>query len=509
MSTETYTFACPVCAVRLSVPKALAGVRGPCPQCHHEITSPEVASPEREEALVIAGGADRVAAESGESMADRVAAGESERRYPPPLPGVSGGASVEDAVMVPPVAEGDDAAAELTEDLVEQVPAAVEPVVPPPRRRSGGRWAVASLAFLVVGGLAAFNFLPAQTLRGWVQQALPGAAVAWIFGEEPDEDNASTAVEIRPAGDAVAPLDEVGDEAASAPHPGAATADPAVGPEPPAARQVGGGTSSAPIESGAVERGRAGIPRPARVAGAPADPTLLLPDISESAEPSAAVVLDEQQAGAQEALTLFLEARTWNDRLLFSEGSESLEAEMEAYYRTTRDGPHSPTSVDYLASAPLADGDGAVHVFHVTFADLPQGFPVPVRQTADGWKIDWPAFVEFREGKLKNFLSDYHEAPAVFRVRMQRAQYLDRSVPNADKKYAFRVAAPIDGHEGHVFVDQQDSIVGPKLESMLDWNAPPSLVMVKLKWVRGNNGRGYVELRDIVSDSWRPTPPAP
>ena len=41
MSQQTYTFACPVCAVRLSVPKALAGVRGPCPQWHHDITAPE------------------------------------------------------------------------------------------------------------------------------------------------------------------------------------------------------------------------------------------------------------------------------------------------------------------------------------------------------------------------------------------------------------------------------------------------------------------------------------
>ena len=49
MSQESYLFACPVCAARLSVPKALVGVRGPCPQCHHEITAPE---PEPEPSVV-------------------------------------------------------------------------------------------------------------------------------------------------------------------------------------------------------------------------------------------------------------------------------------------------------------------------------------------------------------------------------------------------------------------------------------------------------------------------
>ena len=141
----------------------------------------------------------------------------------------------------------------------------------------------------------------------------------------------------------------------------------------------------------------------------------------------------------------------------------------------------------------------------MTFADLPQGFPVSVRQSEEGWKVDWQAFVEFREGRLKKFLAQYQEAPAIFRVRLQRARYQDTAVPNLDQKYVFRVAAPIDGHEGYVFVDKEDSIVGPKVAEMLGWE-DTHLVMAKLKWVRATSGRPYVELRDIVSQSWREAP---
>jgi hypothetical protein len=31
-------------------------------------------------------------------------------------------------------------------------------------------------------------------------------------------------------------------------------------------------------------------------------------------------------------------------------------------------------------------------------------------------------------------------------------------------------------------------------------------VMAKLKWVKNTNGRAYVELRDITSESWRNEP---
>jgi hypothetical protein len=74
-----------------------------------------------------------------------------------------------------------------------------------------------------------------------------------------------------------------------------------------------------------------------------------------------------------------------------------------------------------------------------------------------------------------------------------------------ENTYHFRIAAPIDGHEGHAYARRDDSIVGPKLANKLEPNTT-HYVMAKLKWVKNTNGRAYVELRDITSESWRNEP---
>lgn len=191
---------------------------------------------------------------------------------------------------------------------------------------------------------------------------------------------------------------------------------------------------------------------------------------------------------------------------MLSEGADALRSEMESHYQQARDGPHPPTSVEHLDSAALPGNKGVVHIFHVTFGDLPQGMPVSVVQTDDGWKVDWRAFVEFREGRLRKFFSRYQDAPATLRVRLRRVEHQDRAVPDPDQKYAFHLSVPIDGHEGFAFVGKDDPTVGPKIGDKLDPNASPSHVMASLRWVRGISGRGYVELCDIVSDTWRPRP---
>ena len=46
MATETITFFCPACGIKLTVPANLAGVEGPCPSCGSHIQAPRPAAPE-------------------------------------------------------------------------------------------------------------------------------------------------------------------------------------------------------------------------------------------------------------------------------------------------------------------------------------------------------------------------------------------------------------------------------------------------------------------------------
>ena len=477
---------------------------------------------------------------------------------PPPLPppaavppAVAAPAPTPPAAAVPPPLEAVAIEAVAIEAVaVESVPAGPgEPVVNetrfsapsktdesiprrPAKRRSGWRMVAAVLIAFGLLAAAALNFLPRQSLRQWVGRWVPSLSgtVAPSSGQaaaNPDAAQVAVDVQIRPALDSpevapptdpattgnaepsgeTPPTPEIA-TAGTQPPPGEATAPAAVAEEaagtpanatdeastatpetPPGSPPDSGGAAAAPVAEAS--------PPSAQDA-----PPSLLPDISGGDPPAAAAPVDEALAGAQEALTLFLQARTWKERIALSEGGDTLKPEMEAHYANVPDGPNQPTSVEHIASAPLPGGSRTVQLFHVTFPDLPQGFPVPVRQTEEGWKIDWRAFTEFREARLKKFLAEYQDLPSVFRVRLQRTHLQERAVPNLDQKYAFRIAAPIDGHEGYVFVDKDDSIVGPKIADKLDGNTI-HLVMAKLKWVRGTNGRTYVELRDIVSNSWR------
>jgi len=545
MSNETYTFACPVCAVRLSVPKALAGVRGPCPQCHHEITAPE---PEAAMAAAVAG-----------TMVPEAAVSRNEG--PAPVPS----AVVPPAPARPPTADEIARAVEPVSvareeaDLVEsdegeddETPAdaplaATERV--PARGRTERRSIFGRLAAVIVMaglmGLAVFNWLPRGSLRSALSRWVPMGAVAQDDSgrsdtpspsvRPPSADQGTSDTEVvstagGPAAEAVpTPLPEAIEirpaktlEDQDPPVASPAAAEEAVGEVPSAATAPPDPEATTPAPAEVAEPASSEAPTPGRAGRAEptageslaghsrplptGDPPSLLPDISTAGSEATAEPLDESIAGAHEALTLFLQARTWQERIALSEGGEALREEMAEYYGRIKDGPNTPTSVEHIRSAPLPDGKGLVQIFHVTFADLPQGFPVPVFQTEEGWRIDWHAFAEFREERLRKFFSAYQDAPATLRVKLQRAKYQDRSVPNLEKKYVFRVSAPIDGHEGYVFVDQSDSIVGPKIADKLDWDAPPSLVMAKLKWVRGTSGRGHVELRDIVSETWRAKP---
>ncbi len=247
----------------------------------------------------------------------------------------------------------------------------------------------------------------------------------------------------------------------------------------------------------------------------PAEKPSLLPEMkSPDGEPAAAAAPEAAPSSAEgeraemvlteplETLRNFFKAKTWRERYGLSLPSDSLRKDMEAYYRGGGDGPISPTSITFTTSQPAADAKYSIFLFHVTFPDIPEGFPVSVEQTADGNRVDWRPFAEFKDRALKRFFAKYTETPGVFRVKFERTHYFDKDVPNLEQKYCFRVSAPIFGDDGFAFVDRDDQTVAPKLGDYLTWQLT-HYVSAKLKWVKDSRGRQHVELVDIVAPSWR------
>lgn len=506
MSPENYTFACPACGIHLGVPRSLAGVRGPCPQCHREITAPE--------------------------PTDRV--------FPTPFADLPGAATAARHPVAPAPAPEPPPRDEVT--LNEEEAPLDEPdfeetdgpsITAEVRSRGSSRWVAvcASLTVLVLVAAAGLVLLPRATLRAWMTRSgkptsgnIPSqATAASVAGTTPNpiaDHPTPPPPEAAPSSIQEAPVETVRAVESLVPMPpvppsGAADTDPSSsagaaattsdGKAPPSA------ASKAPVTRPASAQVAKALDPPTR----PTDPPSLLPDLAREAATSQTdreatarpASPGSELAEPMKALEDFLRAPTWKERLAFCLNPEQIRREMADYYATSSDGPQSYTSALFVASSPLPGPKPyTVGVFHVTFPDLPQGFPIPVEQTDNGWKIDWRAFVEFRDSRLKEFFTKYQDPPAVFRVQLQRTHYYDKDVPNLDEKYCFRVTAPIHGHDGYVFVDKRDSIAVPKLEGKLDWDLVHH-VMVKLKWVKGTGGHPYVELRDIAANSWRDGPP--
>ena len=142
MSPDIYSFACPACGIHLSVPRVLAGVRGPCPQCHREITAPEPTEGEFPTPFADPAPAEAPAA----APARAVAADTAPRSVPEPA--------------VEAVPDFGDGGRDEPADWQEEEDRGGRP----------SRWMIACGAVLLLALLAGAElvFLPPATLRAWI-----------------------------------------------------------------------------------------------------------------------------------------------------------------------------------------------------------------------------------------------------------------------------------------------------------------------------------------------------
>jgi hypothetical protein len=205
-------------------------------------------------------------------------------------------------------------------------------------------------------------------------------------------------------------------------------------------------------------------------------------------------------------LQAFLDAPDWNKRSEFILHREAMLPLMEAYYRDQPDGPVAASSIAFQNSDRVPQSDYLFYLFHVTTESVPEGFPVSVEQTPGGYKVDWRTFVEFSDQHLFRFLSDpSSDEPRTFHVIMRRSHYFGSDVPDLEKKFAFRIEPPIPGVHGFAFIDRDSPLATEKLAYQLQWPAV-SYPVIKLQWTGPAEGPRYLQVVDLVQNSWRTDP---
>lgn len=244
------------------------------------------------------------------------------------------------------------------------------------------------------------------------------------------------------------------------------------------------------------------------VVGGTSTPAATVPETSTQAHETAEDDAPPEARPAVDALKKFLASSSLPERLQHTLGAELMKPLMERYYSRLADGPVVVDRIQFVRMDPNPElGSGRHCIF--SLENKAWEFPVPVmlEEQSDGFKVDWLAFVEFKDRLLEKFFQTYQEGPARFHVGIIRHHYFEDGVPNVDRKDAFRVMpAPPNSYQASVFLDK-DSALAQELRARLPWETHVWAV-VELEWKKLGSQQ-WVELSAVPQMHWYSLPMAP
>ena len=211
---------------------------------------------------------------------------------------------------------------------------------------------------------------------------------------------------------------------------------------------------------------------------------------------------------AVEALKKFLTAKTVAERLQYTLGAELMKPLMERYYARAPDGPVLVDRIQFVRMDPNPElGSGKHCIFSLENKTWEFSVPVMLEEKEEGFKVDWVAFVEFKDRMLEKFFQTYQDGKACFHVGIIRHHYFEDGVPNLDRKDAFRVSpAPPNSFQASVFLDK-DSALAQELRSRMPWETHVWAV-VELEWKKLGTQQ-WVELTAVPQMHWYSLPMSP
>ncbi len=204
---------------------------------------------------------------------------------------------------------------------------------------------------------------------------------------------------------------------------------------------------------------------------------------------------------AAAALLAFFAAKNLAERLPLTLGAENVKSLMERYYAKKDSGAIAVNEIQLLRYDEAPETGGGPHCVF-TVASKSWDFPIPVMLQEEGgaYKVDWLAFVEFRDNLLREFLSSFQDVPARFHVGIRRTHYFEDDVPDLADKDAFEIQPPQPTYLGYVFVPKGTPLAAD-LASRLSWETLTAYVVVELRWKRLGDKK-WVELTAVPQLNW-------
>ncbi len=268
--------------------------------------------------------------------------------------------------------------------------------------------------------------------------------------------------------------------------------------EPPVAAPVAKPVAPVPPAGSEPE-----IPRPTVVGATPE--AVAKPETV--AKPEAVAPADASKP--QSALEGFLAAPDWKSRLAFIQDAPRLRPLVEEYYRSRPDGPIKIDSIDLFHSQEVGVTGYAFYIFSVVLADDstasgPSTFTVVVNQTDEGFRVNWEAFIQFKDNHFSKFLASPGGVPKRFYLVLNRRHPFDGNIPDIDKKVCVRLRPLIASHKGAFAYTGLESKPGKDLldeVGMRSWRGTYYLV-VELSWTKGTDGSPYLTVDRVSEYNW-------
>ena len=226
------------------------------------------------------------------------------------------------------------------------------------------------------------------------------------------------------------------------------------------------------------------------------DPVRPEPEPEPSPEPGRPAPI-----GPDAALEAFLDAEDWQTRSLYVHPDAGVHEEMALFYQQNGDQPLKYTGYEQKARGKVPGTDRDTFLYQVKTEEVPKGFIVSVEHTADGYRIDWRAFVQFGYGLLEAFADDPESPPAAFYVTAKRSHYFGSDISGAEGMLCVRLISPVDPDREIFAFASEGALAADEIKEKLRWGRKYRPV-VQLEWV-GIGGQRYIRIKSIDRMSWR------
>jgi hypothetical protein len=232
----------------------------------------------------------------------------------------------------------------------------------------------------------------------------------------------------------------------------------------------------------------------------PIDPA---PPTDQSAAPAPQVEPPLKLIPAPEAaLKAFLTAPDWKTRALHVLHPAETTAKMEAYHATAPDGPTAYTALRTNASDGDGENDARLLGYLVITESQPDGIPVALVETPDGWKVDWETFVEFRDDHFGRFAAGQGGETGAFHVLVRNTHYFGEPFPGIEQLTAFRLDPPLPDRNHYAFVPT-GSELHKTLAGATEWGRPCAPVLQLVRKQHGDR-KFHLEIESVIAPNWRP-----